>query len=92
MDAIRGTACSKDHADLISANRSPVASRIMEFLETGFPEPSDEYLKPTPYFDYDNPAVADFAAKAVDGAATDKEKAISAFYACLLYTSPSPRD
>ena len=53
----------------------------MEFLETGFPEPTEEYLKPTPYFDYDKPVVAEFAAKSVEGATTDKEKAIKAFYA-----------
>ena len=53
----------------------------MEFLETGHPEPSEEYLKPTPYFDYDNPAVAEFAAKALQGATSDKEKAVQAFYA-----------
>ena len=53
----------------------------MEFLENGYPEPSEEYLKPTPYFDYDKPAVAEFAAKAVEGATTDKEKAVQAFYA-----------
>ena len=53
----------------------------MEFNETGFPEPTDEYLKPTPYFDFDNPAVADFTAKAVEGATTDREKAVKAFYA-----------
>ena len=53
----------------------------MEFLETGYPEPSDEYLRPTEFFDYDKPIVADFAAKAIEGATTDKEKAIKAFYA-----------
>ena len=53
----------------------------MEFNETGFPEPTDEYLKPTLYFDFDKPAVAEIAAKAVEGATTDKEKAIKASYA-----------
>ena len=53
----------------------------MEFLETGYPEPSDEYLRPTEFFDYDKPVVADFAAKAIEGATSDKEKAIKAFYA-----------
>ena len=53
----------------------------MEFLETGYPEPTDEYLRPTPFLDFDKPVVAEFAAKAIDGAATDKEKAVQAFYA-----------
>ena len=53
----------------------------MEFFETGVPELSETYLQPTTYFDYDNPLVEEFAAKAVDGATTDKEKAIKAFYA-----------
>ncbi|MEC7464583.1 MAG: transglutaminase family protein [Pseudomonadota bacterium] len=53
----------------------------MEFLKTGFPEPTEVYLEPTPYFDYDKPAVAEFAANAIAGAKTAKEKAIKAFYA-----------
>ena len=53
----------------------------MEFLETGYPEPSDEYLKPTWFFDYDNPEGAAFAARGIEGATTDRDKAVKAFYA-----------
>lgn len=53
----------------------------MEYLESGYPEPSEEYLKPTAYLDYDNPAVSEFAARAVDGATSDLDKAVKAFYA-----------
>ena len=53
----------------------------MEFLKTGFPKPTEVYLEPTQYFDYDKPAVAEFAANAIAGAKTAKEKAIKAFYA-----------
>ena len=53
----------------------------MEHLENGYPEPTAEYLRATEFFDYDKPAVAEFAARAIDGATTDKEKAIQAFYA-----------
>lgn len=53
----------------------------MQHLKTGYPKATDEYLRPTWFLDYDNPAVAAFAARAVDGAKTDKEKAIQAFYA-----------
>ncbi|PPR09843.1 MAG: hypothetical protein CFH41_02226 [Alphaproteobacteria bacterium MarineAlpha11_Bin1] len=53
----------------------------MEFFEFGVPEPSATYLEPTSYFDYENPLVAEFAAKATKGATTDKQRAIKAFYA-----------
>lgn len=53
----------------------------MEYLQSGYPEPSDTYLEPTAYLNYDHPAVAAFAAKALAGATTDKEKAVQAFYA-----------
>ena len=53
----------------------------MEFLESGYPDPSAEYLQPTDFLDFDKPIVADFAAKALEGATTDKEKAVRAFYA-----------
>ncbi|MEK9647472.1 MAG: transglutaminase family protein [Alphaproteobacteria bacterium] len=53
----------------------------MEHLETGYPEPSDEYLKPTYYLDYDDPSVGAFAEKAIAGATNDKQKAVQAFYA-----------
>ena len=66
---------------LIFARLTARQGMTMEFLETGYPEPSDEYLRPTEFFDYDKPVVADFAAKAIEGATSDKEKAIKAFYA-----------
>ncbi len=53
----------------------------MEHLKSGYPEPTEEYLRPTEFLDYDDPAVAAFAAKAIEGAKTDKEKAVQAFYA-----------
>ena len=53
----------------------------MEFLKTGYPDDVEAYLEPTSYFDFDKPIVAEFAARAVAGASTDKEKAIKAFYA-----------
>ncbi len=53
----------------------------MEFHETGYPEPSDEYLKPTPFFDFDHPTTRGFAERVVDGAADARETAIRAFYA-----------
>lgn len=53
----------------------------MEFHETGYPEPSDEYLKPTPFFDFDHPTTREFAERAVDGATGARETAIKAFYA-----------
>lgn len=53
----------------------------MEHLVSGYPEPTEEYLRPTYYLDFDNPAVATFAAGAIEGASTDREKAIKAFYA-----------
>lgn len=53
----------------------------MEHLKTGYPEPSEAYLQPTRFFDYDDPDVAAFASDAIRGASTDREKAIKAFYA-----------
>jgi transglutaminase-like putative cysteine protease len=53
----------------------------MDFLETGYPEPTEQYLRPTPFLDYDKPNVSEFAKKAIYGATTDKEKAVQAFYA-----------
>lgn len=53
----------------------------MEYLQSGYPEPSQTYLDPTHYIDYDHPAVAAFAEKALAGAKSDKEKAVQAFYA-----------
>jgi hypothetical protein len=53
----------------------------MEFIENGFPEPSDEYLRPTEFFDHDHAAVADFADAAVEGVSSDVEKSVKLFYA-----------
>ena len=53
----------------------------MEFHETGYPEPSDEYLKPTAFFDFDHPRTREFAERAIDGADGDRDTAIRAFYA-----------
>lgn len=53
----------------------------MEYLKTGYPQPTEEYLKPTEFLDYDDAAVAGFAEKAIAGAKTDREKAVRAFYA-----------
>ena len=53
----------------------------MQFLETGYPEPSEEYLEATPFIDYDNSKIREFADRAIDGASTEREKAVNAFYA-----------
>lgn len=53
----------------------------MEFIEKGVPEVGPEYLKPTEFFDFDVDAVRDFAAEAVRGAETTKEKAVRLYYA-----------
>ncbi|CAN0521739.1 unnamed protein product, partial [Laminaria digitata] len=66
---------------VISAHITLTQGLSMEHLETGYPEPTDEYLRPTEFLDFDKPIVAEFAAKALDGATTDKEKAVQAFYA-----------
>lgn len=41
----------------------------------------DEYLKPTEFIDSDSPEIREFARKAVEGAKTDREKAVKLFYA-----------
>lgn len=53
----------------------------MEFIEKGFPEPSDEYLRPTEFFDFDNAEVAAFADETVEGSSSDIEKSVKLFYA-----------
>ena len=53
----------------------------MEFIEKGFPEPSDEYLRPTEFFDFDNAEVAAFADETVEGTSSDIEKSVKLFYA-----------
>jgi len=44
-------------------------------------EQLSEFLKETEFLDINSPAVAEFSARAVDGAATDKEKAIRLYTA-----------
>ena len=53
----------------------------MEHVAKGYPEIGPAYLQPTEYFDYEDAAVAAFAADALDGAASDIDKAIRLFYA-----------
>lgn len=53
----------------------------MEFTETGYPEVGEAYLRPTRYFDYDNPTVASFTTAAVGAASEDIDKAVRLFYA-----------
>ena len=53
----------------------------MEFLKSGYPNETKTYLQPTPFFDFNTPIVAKFAAEAVKGASNEKERAIKAFYA-----------
>ena len=53
----------------------------MEFLENGFPEPSDEYLRPTGFFDFENAEVAAFTDEIVEETSSDVEKSVRLFYA-----------
>ncbi len=53
----------------------------MEFIESGYPEPTEDYLNPTRYLDYDHPLVREFAEQAAEGATGEREKAVKAFYA-----------
>jgi len=53
----------------------------MDFVKTGYPAVSAEYLKPTEFLDFDVPAVRAFAEAAAAGAATDVEKAVKLYYA-----------
>ena len=53
----------------------------MEFIEHGYPEPGEEYLQPTEFFDYEDSRVADFTVAAVEGASSDVEKSVKLFYA-----------
>ena len=53
----------------------------MEFLENGFPEPSDEYLRPTEFFDFENAEVAAFTDEIVEETSSDVEKSVRLFYA-----------
>lgn len=53
----------------------------MEFTERGFPEPGEEYLRATDYFDYGHARVAAFTDAAVAGASSDADKSIKLFYA-----------
>ena len=53
----------------------------MEFLENGFPEPSDEYLRPTEFFNFENAEVAAFTDEIVEETSSDVEKSVRLFYA-----------
>lgn len=53
----------------------------MEHTTGGFPEPGPIYLEPTRFFDYEHPAVGDFAARATEGASGPVDKAVQLFYA-----------
>lgn len=51
------------------------------FTPEGFPEPSPAYLAPTGFLNFDAKPVRDFAAQAVSGAGTDRERAVALYYA-----------
>lgn len=53
----------------------------MEYTKSGFPEPTDLYLEPTEFIDWDKVVVKDFAYKHVEGAKSDREKSVRLFYA-----------
>ncbi len=53
----------------------------MEFTKDGVPEVGPEYLKPTEFFDFDVPAVREFAVNAVGDAETAVDKAVKVYYA-----------
>lgn len=53
----------------------------MEHIKNGYPEPTDLYLEPTEFLDWDKTAVKEFAYKHVEGAKTDREKCVQLFYA-----------
>lgn len=51
------------------------------FTPYGWPEPDRRHLEPTPYLNFDEPAVERFASEATKGAATPAERAVRLFYA-----------
>lgn len=53
----------------------------MEFVKTGVPEPSPEYLKPTEFLDFEVASVREFTEQAIESAETDLEKAVALYYA-----------
>ena len=53
----------------------------MEFVQTGTPQPTAEYLKPTEFLDFEVASVRGFAEEVTRSAETDVEKAIALFYA-----------
>ena len=53
----------------------------MEFVKTGTPEPTAEYLKPTEFLDFKVASVREFAERAIESSETDLEKAVSLYYA-----------
>lgn len=53
----------------------------MEFIKNGVPNVGPDYLQPTEFFDFDVPAVRQFAFDAVKGVESAKKKAIKLYYA-----------
>ncbi|MBI76468.1 MAG: transglutaminase [Rhodospirillaceae bacterium] len=53
----------------------------MQHVTIGFPEVSPIYLQQTTYFDFNHDRVKEFANRAIEGASTNKHKAIKLFYA-----------
>lgn len=53
----------------------------VEFVPYGWPEPSQQYLQATRFFNYDHPVVQGFVEQAVAGARTPREQAVALFYA-----------
>lgn len=53
----------------------------MEFVQTGTPQPTAEYLKPTEFLDFEVVSVRGFAEEVTRSAETDVEKVIALFFA-----------
>ncbi len=53
----------------------------MEHCTDGFPDPGSRYLAPTPFIDFDRPAVRRFAHDAAAGAKTPVARAVRLFHA-----------
>ncbi len=54
---------------------------MLQFTPYDFPRPGPEYLAPTPFMDYDHPAVAEFVARTIDGEDDPLRQAVRLFYA-----------
>jgi transglutaminase-like putative cysteine protease len=65
----------------MSAHSARLPRRTAVFTPYGDPDPTGPYLEPTAFLDHDEPAVADFAKAALDGAASELDKAVRLFYA-----------